>query len=165
MDNVEEVVGVRRRTESGECDGGGDVVLACWEEEGSLRGERGIVEVLVVVLVWEVIAAGRDRGEEPTELFDNDGDRGRLGEVVVRAADVAWCRNVGGSIAIAFAFARLAAITAATLLFFVVGGAESVEPENKLGSGHTFSSCFRAAGSRPAIIAVPLSFHTAFNNQ
>jgi len=130
----------------------------------SLRGERDFVEVLVAVLVWGVITAGRDRGGEPTELFDNDGDRGRLGEVVVRAADVAWCRNVGGSIAIAFAFARLAAITAATLLFFV-GGAESVGPENKLRSGHTFSSCFRAAGSRPAIIAAPLSFHTAFSNQ
>lgn len=161
MDKAEEVVGVRRRTESEECDGGDGVVFVCWEEGGSLRE---LAEVLVAVLVWEVITTGRERGGEPTELFDKDGDRGRFGEVVVRAVEVAWCRNVGGSIAIAFAFARLAAITAATLLFFV-GGAESVEPGNKLGLGHAFSSCLRAVGSKPAIIAVPLSFQTAFNDQ
>ena len=131
----------------------------------SLNGEREGVEVLVAALVCEVKTTGRDLGGEPTELFDNDGDRGRLGEVVVRAVEVAWCRNVGGSWAIAFAFARLAAITAATLLFFVVGEAGSVEPGNKLGSGHAFSSCFRAVASSPAIIAVPLSFQTAFNSQ
>lgn len=130
----------------------------------SLRGEREVVGVLAVVPVRGVKGTGRDRGGEPTELLDNDGDRGRLGEVVVRAVEVAWCRNVGGSYAIAFAFARFAAITAATLLFFVVGGAEPVEP-NRFGSGHAFSSCFRPAGSSPAIIAVPLSFHTAFNSQ
>jgi hypothetical protein len=164
LDNAGEVVGVRRRTESKECNGGGVTVAVCWEEGGSLRGEREVVELLVAVLVWEDNTTGRDRGGEPTELFDNDGDRGRLGEVVVRAVEVAWCRNVGGSIAIAFAFARLAAITAATLLFFV-GGAGSVEPGNKVGSGHALSSCLRALGSKPAIIAVPLSFHTAFSSQ
>jgi hypothetical protein len=116
--------------------------VVCWEEGGSLRGEREVVEVLVAVLVWEVVTTGRDRGGEPTELFDRDGDRGRLGEVVVRAVEVAWCRSVGGSMAIAFAFARLAAITAATLLFF--GETESVDPDNKFGSGHAFSSCLRA---------------------
>lgn len=135
-----------------------------WEEGGSLRGEREVVEGLVAVLVWDDNTTGRDRGGEPTELFDNDGDRGRLGEVVVRAVEVAWCRNVGGSTAIAFAFTRLAAITAAILLFFV-GDTDSVVPDNRLGSGHAFSSCLRAAGSRPAIIVVPLSFHTAFKSQ
>jgi hypothetical protein len=133
LDNAGEVVGVRRRKESKECSGGGVRVAVCWEEGGSLRGEREVVELLVAVLVWEDNTAGRDRGGEPTELFDNDGDKGCLGEVVVRAVEVAWCRNVGGSIAIAFAFA---AITAATLLFFV-GDAGSVEPGNKVGSGHT----------------------------
>lgn len=118
MDNCEEAVDIRRRTESNECDGGGGVIVVCCEG-GSLRGVREVVEVLVVVLVWDGITTGRDRGGEPTELFDNDGDRGRFGEVVARAAEVAWCRNVGGSTAIAFAFTRLAAITAATLLFFI----------------------------------------------
>ena len=65
------------------------MTAVCWEEGGSLRGEREVVEVLVAVLVWEDNTAGRDRGGEPTELFDNDGDRGRLGEVVVRAVEVA----------------------------------------------------------------------------
>lgn len=67
-----------------------------WEGAGSLRGEREGVEVLVAALVWDK-SIGRDRGGEPTELFDNDGDKGRLGEVVVRAVEVAWCRNEGGS--------------------------------------------------------------------
>lgn len=120
--------------------------------------------MLAAVFVWGFRTTGRDRGGEPTELFDKDGDRGRLGEVVVRAAEVAWCRNVGGSLAIVFAFNRLAAITAATLLFFVCG-VESVGSGNKVGSGHAFSSCFRAVESSPAIIAVPLSFHTALSNQ
>ena len=71
---------------------------------------------------------------------------------------------MGGSIAIAFAFTRLAAITAAMLLFFV-GDTESVGLDNELGLGHAFSSCLRAVGSRPAIIDVPLSFHTEFNSQ
>lgn len=160
---MEEFVDVRRRMESKEWDGGGGVVVVYWEVGGSLRGEREGVEVLVAALVWEVIVPGRERGDEPTELFDRDGDRGRLGDVVVRAAEVAWCRSVGGSTAIAFAFARLAAIAAATLFF--LSGTESVEPGNKFGSGHAFSSCLRAVESKPAIIAVPLSFHTAFSSQ
>lgn len=68
-----------------------------WEGGGSLRGEREGVDVLVAALVCGVKTTGRDRGGEPTELLDKDGDRGRLGEVVVRAVEVAWCRNVGGS--------------------------------------------------------------------
>lgn len=36
-------------------------------------------------------------------------DAGRIGGDMVRAADVAWCRRVGGAVAMAFAFARLAA--------------------------------------------------------
>lgn len=135
-----------------------------WEGGESLRGEREGIEVLVVVLTWGVKTTGRDRGGEPTELFDNDGDRGRLGEVVVLAVEVAWCRKEGGSWAIALALARLAAIAAEILLFFV-GGTESVDSDNKLLSGHAFSSCFRAIESSPAMIAVPLSFHTTFSNQ
>lgn len=161
---TEAVVGVRRRTESKECDEEGGVVIVCWRERGSLRGEREVVEVLVVVLVCEDITTGRGRGGEPTELLDSDGDRGRLGEVVVRAVEVAWCRNVGGSIAIAFAFALLAAITAATLLFFVCG-VDSAGPDNNFESGHALSSCLRALGSKLAIIAAPLSFHTLFSSQ
>ena len=156
-------MGIRRRTESKECGGEGGVIVVFLGGD-SLLGVRGVAEVLVAVLVWDVITTGRDRGGEPTELLDSDGDRGRFGEVVVRAVEVAWCRNVGGSTAIAFAFTRLAAITAATLLFFV-GDTESDEPDNKVGLGHAFSSCLRALVSKLAIIDVPLSSHTAFNNQ
>jgi len=157
-------VGIRRRTESKECGGEGGVIVVCREGD-SLRGVREVVEVVVVTLVWDDITAGRDRGGEPTEPLDNDGDRGRFGEVVVRAVEVAWCRNVGGSTAIAFAFTLLAAITAATLLFFVGDDTESIEPDNKVGLGHAFSSCLRALLSKPPIIDAPLSSHTAFSNQ
>jgi hypothetical protein len=164
VDNVEEVMGERRRIESKERDGMSGVFGLRWEEGGSLRGEREGVEGLAVVFVWGVKTTGRDRGGEPTELFDKDGDRDRLGKVVVRAVEVDWCRSEGGSFAMVFAFIRLAAITAATLLFFVCG-VDCVDPDNKVGSGHAFSSCFRAVESSPAIIAVPLSLHTAFSNQ
>lgn len=139
------------------------MIVVCREGD-SLREVREVVEVVVVALVWDDITTGRDRGGEPTEPFDNDGERGRFGEVVVRAVEVAWCRNVGGSTAIAFAFTRLAAITAATLLF-LVGETESIGSDNKVGLGHAFSSCLRALLSKPPIIDVPLSFHTAFNIQ
>lgn len=89
VDTAEEVVGVRRRTESKERDGGGGGLALRWEGRGSLWDDREGVEVLVAALVWEVNRTGRFRGGEPTELFDSDGDRGRLGEVVVRAAEVA----------------------------------------------------------------------------
>ena len=52
---------------------------------------------------------------------DREGERERFGGDMVRAVDVAWCRRVGGAVAMALAFARLAAIAAATLLFFTCG--------------------------------------------
>lgn len=52
---------------------------------------------------------------------DREGESERFGGDMVRAADVAWCRRVGGAVAIALALARLAAMAAATLLFFAVG--------------------------------------------
>ena len=52
---------------------------------------------------------------------DREGESERFGGDMVRAADVAWCRRVGGAVAIALALARLAAMAAATLLFFTVG--------------------------------------------
>jgi hypothetical protein len=52
---------------------------------------------------------------------DREGESERFGGDMVRAADVAWCRRVGGAVAMALALARLAAMAAATLLFFAVG--------------------------------------------
>jgi hypothetical protein len=52
---------------------------------------------------------------------DSEGERERFGGDMVRAADVAWCRSVGGAVAITLAFARLAAMAAAKLLFFACG--------------------------------------------
>lgn len=47
------------------------------------------------------------------------GESGRLAWLAIfEAWDVAACRRVGGAAAICLAFARLAAIAAATLLFF-----------------------------------------------
>jgi hypothetical protein len=83
-----------------------------------------------VVLVREgfvtILERGRAGGEpgvaRPETLpVDREGERDRCGGDMVRAADVAWCRNVGGAVAIALALARLAAIAAATLVFFAVG--------------------------------------------
>ena len=71
VDDPEEVVGVRRRTESGMRWRGG-VAVVCCEEGGSLRRERKVVRVLVIILVCEAIPTGRERGGEPTELFDRD---------------------------------------------------------------------------------------------
>lgn len=70
------------------------------------------------ILVSKVITTGRGRGGEPTGLFFNDGDGGRLGEVVFRAVEVVWCYDVSGSMAIAFSFTLLAAI-AAMMLFLL----------------------------------------------
>jgi hypothetical protein len=56
-------------------------------------------------------------GETEARVPAEDGE-------VARAAcelEVAWCLSEGGEVAIALAFARLAAIAAAILVFFVVG--------------------------------------------
>jgi hypothetical protein len=52
---------------------------------------------------------------------DREGERDRFGGDMVRAVDVAWCRSVGGAVAMTLAFARLAAMAAAKLLFFACG--------------------------------------------
>src|SRR6266702_5534321 len=52
---------------------------------------------------------------------DREGESERFGGDMVRAAEVAWCRRVGGAVAITLALARLAAMAAATLLFFAIG--------------------------------------------
>ncbi len=61
---------------------------------------------------------------------------------------------MGGAVAIAFAFALLAAIAARTLLFFETGveGAVALGPP-----GPADSNNFRAVASSPAIKAAPLS--------
>lgn len=45
------------------------VLWRYYEEGGTLREERDIVETLAVVLVREVITNGTRGGGEPTELF------------------------------------------------------------------------------------------------
>jgi hypothetical protein len=94
-------------------------------------------------------------------------DRGEtedLGGDIVRAADVAWCRSVGGAVAMALAFARLAAMAAATLLFFtcgVVGGAV----RRACWLGHAFSSCLRFVPSCASKMTRPRSFHNPSKDQ
>jgi hypothetical protein len=64
--------------------------------------------------------------EETTLLMVGGGD------MALEAAwdvDVAWCIRVGGALAMAFALARLAAICAATLLFFVAAGGGATSPK------------------------------------
>jgi hypothetical protein len=73
---------------------------------------------------------------------------------------------VGGDVAIALAFARLAAIAAATLLFllfFGVTGDETIVAASR--SGQTFSSCLRATGSKDSRIALPRSRQTSSKTQ
>jgi hypothetical protein len=79
------------------------------------------------VLVREVFVKTLEREEAGGEVgvtrpdtlpVDREGERERFGGDMVRARDVAWCRRVGGAVAMALAFARLAAMAAATLLFF-----------------------------------------------
>ena len=61
---------------------------------------------------------GGDPDPDPVLPVEKEGDIERFGGLIVRAALVAWWRSVGGAFAIAFAFALLAAIAAATELFF-----------------------------------------------
>ena len=91
---------------------------------------------------------GVDGGETDARFPGEEGDTVRClkeGDVALCDAEVAWCRRVGGAVAMAFALARLAAIAAATLVFFVVFGLTAgVKAVAASGSGQTFSSCFRA---------------------
>lgn len=150
-----------------------------------LGGEREPMLGIAPVLTDRLIppdAGMRDRGEGDVlgcdsgddGRFENElrrlGDAARLiGGEVARTAwdvDVAWCRSVGGAVAIAFAFALLAAIAAAILVFFVffgVVGGSTVSITS--GFGQDFSSCFRATESRDARIASPRSRHTSSKTQ
>ena len=67
--------------------------------------------------------------------------------------------------AIALAFARLAAIAAATLDFLFGFGVLGKVAAGRLGFGHAFSSCFRAVGSKVSIIASPRSCQICSKSQ
>jgi hypothetical protein len=76
--------------------------------------------LLVVLAIGEpdtIRDLGDAGGETDARVPADDGE-------VARAAcevEVAWCLSEGGDVAIALAFARLAAIAAAILVFFVLG--------------------------------------------
>lgn len=112
----------------------------------------------------------RDKGDAARSvpgLFDEtDGELGRRGGVTTaaRAVEVAWCLSEGGALAIAFAFARLAAIAAATLLFLVVGATTGMAARAS-GFGHAFSSCLRSMLSWASRITRPLSGQTPWYAQ
>lgn len=111
------------------------------------------------------------RGEAGREI----NGRGRVGvesRLTVTpgacVADVAWCRRDGGEVAMAFAFALLAAIAAATLLFLdaALGGTGvATSSGTASGLGQAFSSCFRDEESRVAIKAAPRSGQSSWNCQ
>lgn len=85
---------------------------------------------------------------------------------IVCEVEVAWCLRLGGAVAIAFALARLAAIAAATLLFFAFGGEPALGmAASASGFGHAFSNCLRDAESRDCRIAEPRSGQIPWNNQ
>lgn len=105
---------------------------------------------------------GRVKGRRTVDaLSDTAGDAGLVDVVgdgrplpFLCAEEVAACRRVGGAVAIALAFALVAAIAARTLLFFATG----VEGAVDLGPpGAADSNSFRAVPSRPAIMTAPLS--------
>lgn len=82
------------------------------------------------------------------------------------APDVAAWRRVGGAVAIAFAFARLAAIAAATDDFFATGAFTSVDVLAPGGApGLAFSSCFRATLSKLSMMAAAFVGHSRSNIQ
>lgn len=145
---------VTRRMDSG----GVDVE----DEDGERECAPGVLIVRVIGVLETILDLGEVGGER-----DARGPRG-VGEAARTACEVevAWCLNVGGDVAIAFAFARLAAIAAATLVFLVflgVVGGRMADAAN--GSGQTFSSCFRARESRVPRIANPRSCHTDSKTQ
>ena len=72
---------------------------------------------------------------------------------------------MGGAFAIALAFARLAAMAAATLLFFGCTGAATDRVASREGSGHAFSTALRAWLSKASRMTAPLSGHTDSNDQ
>jgi hypothetical protein len=84
---------------------------------------------------------------------------------------VAWCISDGGALAIALAFARLAAIAAATLLFFgpdaavLPPAARAVVADEAAGSGQALSTPLRACPSRPLRMTAARVGHTAWKDQ
>jgi hypothetical protein len=68
-------------------------------------------------------------------------------------------------VAIALAFARLAAMAAATLDFLFGFGVLGKAAVGGLGFGHAFSSCFRAVASKVSIIAWPRSCQMSSKSQ
>lgn len=115
---------------------------------------RGIIRVFT--RTGEVVL--RERGEAGVVAPRKGGE-------LARAAcedDVAWWRRVGGDSAMAFAFARLAAIAAAMLVFLVAFGVTGgMIAAAASGLGHAFSSCFRATASKVPKITSPLSCQMA----
>jgi hypothetical protein len=119
------------------------------------------------------LAAGPDtilergeRGGEPVLPVESDGDMARFCGEIVRAADVAWWRSVGGAVAIALALARLAAIAAAMLLFFVAGVGAPVDIDAcPPGFGLAFSIALRFVASCASRIACARSGQSASNAQ
>ena len=95
---------------------------------------------------------------------DREGESERVGGDMVRAADVAWCRRVGGAVAIALALARLAAIAAATLLFFIAG-VVGCTAGRSCWLGHALSNCLRFAPSCASRTTRPRSFHKPSKDQ
>lgn len=81
---------------------------------------------------------------------DDDLPAAADAEAAADAPDVAACRNVGGAVASILAFARLAAIAAATDDFFAAGVVIGVIPLVP-GRGLAFASCFLAVSSSSAI--------------
>lgn len=67
--------------------------------------------------------------------------------------------------AIALAFARLAAMAAAMLVFFAVCGVVAGNAAASWGSGHAFSSCLRASPSRDSSNARPRPRQTCSKTQ
>lgn len=102
-------------------------------------------------------------------LVANGGETSRLpvGDIARTACDVlvAWWRRDGGAAAFALAFARVAAIAAATLLFLALGVSAVERAVRLLGLGHALSSCFRAVGSNACRITAPLSGQMASKTQ
>lgn len=110
-------------------------------------------------------------------LVDNDGDAalptgGDIALIVACAWEVACacevlvarCIREGGALAIALAFARLAAIAAATLDFLVAGCDELVGSSAMRaaasGVGHAFSKFFRLGASSDKSMTLARSDHT-----
>jgi hypothetical protein len=111
--------------------------------EGGLDGGR----LLALGTRGEVCRCG-------SGVFGGGGETARRAGGLVTA-----CLNVGGAVAIALALARLAAIAAATLGFFLTSST-GVMGVQASGFGFAFSSCFLAVASSCSAIASALAGQT-----